>query len=320
MSPARRRVRHDDLSAVHGLQMLDHTKIPMGPFTTADARAFGVNRRDLDTAVRDGWLCKMLHGVYRRADSPDTVETRIVAAKRVLTPMAVYCDRTAAWLHGVDVFDYRELEILPPLECVVLRGRSRIERGECLGGERELLPSDVMELGGLRVTTPLRTALDLGCRLRRPDGLAALDLFARRHDVTTHVLTPALPRFRRRRGVVRLRGLVPLVDANSESPGESRTRLVIHDAGLPAPVLQHWVKHQGVPLFQLDLAWPKHRVAVEYDGQWHESTVEQRAADLARRQWLHEHGWTVIVVRRGDLGFEGASNWLEELRGALHLL
>ena len=30
----------------------------------------------------------------------------------MVTPGAVFCDRTAAWLHGVDVFDYRELEIL----------------------------------------------------------------------------------------------------------------------------------------------------------------------------------------------------------------
>jgi hypothetical protein len=300
--------------------MLVNADVPKGPFTTADARALGLSRRDLDAGVRESRLCRVLHGVYRRADTPDTVEMRIAAAARVLTPMAVYCDRTAAWLHGVDVFDYRELEILPPLDCVVLRGRSRIERGQCAGGERDLLPEDVMTLGAVRVTTPLRTALDLGCRLRRPEGLVALDLFARHHDVSVDVLVRSLPRYRRRRGVVRLRELVPLVDPRSESPGESRTRLVIHDAGVPAPVPQHWVMHRGEPLFRLDLAWPKHRVAVEYDGEWHESTEQQRAADRARRQWLREHGWTIIVVRRGDLDPDEASMWIEDLRGALHLL
>ena len=69
----------------------------------------------------------------------------------------------------------------------------------------------------------------------------------------------------------------------------------------------------------MDLAWPKHRVAVEYDGEWHELTEEQRAADRMRRRWLRDHGWTVIVVRRGDLGFEEASQWLDELRTALRL-
>ena len=48
---------------------------------------------------------------------------------------------------------------------------------------------------------------------------------------------------------------------------------------------QFWVVHRGVPLFRLDLAWPKHRVAVEYDGEeWHERTEEQRAADRAAAQ------------------------------------
>jgi hypothetical protein len=262
----------------------------------------------------------VLHGVYQRSDAPDTLESRIEAARLVLTPGVVFCDRTAAWLHGVDVFDYRELEILPPLECVVVRGRSRVDRRQCDGGERDLARYDVMELGAVRLTTPLRTALDLGCKLRRPDGLTALDMFARLHGVSQDMLLASLPRYRGRRGVVKLRGLVPLTDGRSESSGESRTRLVLHDAGLPAPVPQFWVVHRGVELFRLDLAWPKHLVAVEYDGQWHEHTEAQRAADRLRRRWLREHGWTVIVVRRGDLGLEGASRWLEEVRVALHLV
>lgn len=300
--------------------MLSFDQVPAGPFTTAGAGSLGLTRRSLDALVADGWLRRVLHGVYQRSDSPDTVESRIQAARLVLTPGVVFCDRTAAWMHGVDIFDYRELEILPPLECVVLRGRSRIERHECDGGERDLAPYDVMELDGVRLTTPLRTALDLGCRLRRPDGLAALDLFARHHAVTRELLEQSLPRCRRRRGVVKLRGLVPLTDGRSESPTESRTRLVIHDAGLPPPVPQFWVVHRGVELFRLDLAWPKHRVAVEYDGEWHEHTEAQRAADRLRRRWLREHGWKVIVVRRGDLGYEGASQWLEDLRIALRLV
>lgn len=300
--------------------MRNFDDVPVGPFTTAGARELGLTRRDLDVLTADGWLRRVVRGVYQRSDSSDTVESRIQAARLVVTPTAVFCDRTAAWLHGVDVFDYRELEILPPLECVVLHGRSRIERDECRGGERDLAPYDIMQVDGVRLTTPLRTAMDLGCTLRRPDVLTALDMFARQHGVGAEQIIRSLPRYRGRRGVRRLRGLAPLADARSESPGESRTRLKIHDAGLPSPELQHWVVYRGRPLFRLDLAWPRHRVAVEYDGEWHESTPAQRAADRARRKWLREHGWTVIVVRRGELGLEGAAGWLEELRSALHLV
>ena len=297
--------------------MHDLRTLPDEPFTTADARALGVTRPQLRELLEDGSVRRVLHGVYVRADAPDDFTTRVAAAARVVTPDAVFCDRMAAWLHGVDVFDYHELEVLPPVECVVLRGRSRIERGECAGGERDLAPQDVMLLGGVRVTTPLRTALDLGCGLRRPDGLAALDLFARHHDVSVHDLRRSLPRYRGRRGVIRLRGLVPLVDARSESAGESRTRLAMHDEGFPPPVLQHWVLEGGRPIFRLDFAWPKHRIAVEYDGQWHEASPEQIAADEARRRWLREHGWTVIVVRRGEVGRAHRAHWVAELRDAL---
>ncbi len=170
------------------------------------------------------------------------------------------------------------------------------------------------------MTTPLRTALDLGCLLPRPDGLAALDRFWREHGITRGALEASLPRYRRRRGVVKLRELVALTNPLAESPRESRTRLAIIDAGLPAPVLQFWVEHHGEPLFRLDLAYPRHRVAVEYDGEeWHDRTQEQRDADRVRRDWLERHGWTVIVVRRGDFSAETRGRWLRELRAALRL-
>jgi hypothetical protein len=299
--------------------MLD-TKLPCIPFTPVQAVELGVSRQQLRSLVAQRQVRRMLRGVYMRADVIDTVEIRALAAALVVAPAAVIVDRTAAWLHGVDVFDYRELEILPPLECVVLRDRSRIERPECVGGERDLALYDVMTVFGLRVTTPLRTALDLGCKLPRPDGLAALDMFMRLHGLTKADFEQSLPRYRRRRGVVRLREMVALADGRAESARESRTRLAIHDAGLPAPVPQFWVVHHGVAVFRLDLGYPNHRVAVEYDGEeFHDLTEDQRAADRDRREWLREQGWTVIVVRKGD--FEGSNRrrWIAQLRKALRL-
>lgn len=297
--------------------MLELGSLPLHPFSTAEARSLGLTRDRLDDMVVDGWLRRVLRGVYQRYDAADSIESRTAAAAIVVTRSAVFCDRTAAWLHGVDVFDHRDLEVLPRVDCVVPRGRARIERDECEGGERDLAPCDVMQLSGVWVTTPLRTALDLGCKLRRPDGLAALDMFARLHRVTRDDLWSALPRYRGRRGVVKLRGLLPLVDPRAESAPESRTRLRIHDAGLPAPEPQHWVLHRGVSLFRLDLAYPRSRVAVEYDGEWHDRTPQQHAADTERRAWLRQHGWTVIVVRRGELSFTGSAGWLDELRTTL---
>jgi hypothetical protein len=138
------------------------------------------------------------------------------------------------------------------------------------------------------------------------------------HDLSREQLRHEAARFFRRRGVVQLRRLIPLADPRSESPRESWTRLEIIDAGLPCPQPQYWIEIDGVPTYRLDLAYPRSRVAVEYDGdEFHQRTEEQKRRDAERRAWLGQRGWTVIVVRNGDFTGAGLQRWLSELRAAL---
>jgi hypothetical protein len=176
-----------------------------------------------------------------------------------------------------------------------------------------------VEIGGIRVTTPRRTALDLGCKLSRRDALAVMDALVRLHGISRADLVRELPRYFRRRGSVQLRQLVPLVDGRSESTGESWTRLEIHDRSLPVPVPQHWVHVAGVPTYRLDLAYPHARIAVEYDGEEFHSRPEDRLADEERRAWLREHGWVVIVLTKDSFTEEAIIGWIGELRRALAL-
>jgi hypothetical protein len=293
--------------------------LPEGPFTWPMARDAGFSREEVTALLASHEIRRVLRNVYYATDVPDNVETRCAAAALIMKPHCVVRDRTASWLHTVDTFEFRELEILPPLEMSVLRGHSRVRRIGCDGNERDLASSDIMTIGQVKVTTPLRTSLDLGSTRGRRDALAALDGFMRVHDLTRQELTAELPRFRRRRGVVQLRELIPLADARSESPGESWTRLAILDDGLPAPLPQFWVLDRGVPRYRLDLPYPKHKVVVEYDGREFHDKPEQREADWKRRTWLREHGWTVIVVRAEDFRPERLAAWLGELRRALRL-
>jgi hypothetical protein len=296
---------------------MSHIEIPTVPFTAAQARALGFTPYELRSLVKNRVLRRVLRNVYVRYETPDTTETRAAAARLVVSLASVVCDRTAAWIHGVDVFDYRELDILPPLETFVVRGNTRTRRPETAGGERDLTEDDICVVHGLRVTTPLRTALDLGCRLSRRDALAALDAFLRLHGITVDQLLAELPRYFRRRGVRQLRELLPLVDGRAESSGESWTRLAIIDDGLPKPEPQYWVMYGGRPLFRLDLAYPHARVCVEYDGlEFHEGD-EPEMHDEQRREWLERRGWTVIVVDKNSFTDEALAEWLEELRVAL---
>jgi hypothetical protein len=208
-------------------------ELPTVPFTTAEAEALGFSPNRLAEAVANRELIRVLRGVYLRADLPMDTLMRARCARLVISPHAVLCDRTAAWLHGVDVMRYSELDVLPPLESYVLRGHDPTDRPECDGGTRDLLADDWTWIGGVRVTTPLRTAVDLACKMPRREALAALDALVRAFGISHVEMQRLLRRYRRRRGVVQARQLAPLADGRAESTGESWTRLEILDRGLP---------------------------------------------------------------------------------------
>jgi hypothetical protein len=292
--------------------------LPDRPFRTNDLASLGLTRRRLADALAEGSVRRVFTGVAVASRAADSIELRAAALALVLGPEHVVCDRTAAWLHGVDALLYQEHEILPAVEVCALRGNQPSGRAGVDGRSRDLAPQDIMIIGGVRVTTPIRTALDLGCQLRRREAYAALNAFARQHELRVETLRAAAQRFRRRRGVRQLRELLGLIDPRVESARESWTLLAIYDAGLPLPEPQVWIEIDGRPTYRLDLAYRLSKVCVEYDGfDFHERDAGQRAYDEERRDWLRHDGWIVIVVRRGDFTGDALERWLRELREAL---
>ena len=291
---------------------------PDGPFTRADLTELNNPDAALKRGLRAGAIRPVLRGVFVRMDVADTTEMRAQAVAKVVRPHHVVTDRTAAWLHGIDVHVNAERDCVPRVEACALRGREPTAITGIDARSRDLRPDDVMTVHGVRVTTPLRTALDLGCYLRRREAYAAMNAFAARFDFTAVDYEGALVRYRRRRGVVQLRELAPLCDPRVESARESWVLLAIHDGGLPLPEPQYWIEIDCVPTYRLDFAYPQLRVCVEYDGvDFHERTADQKDVDRRRRKWLRDNGWTVIVVRRGDSRPATLERWLGELRGAL---
>ena len=76
---------------------------------------------------------------------------------------------------------------------------------------------------------------------------------------------------------------------------ETRIRLAIRAARLPVPVLQH-----PVGRYTLDMAYPKVRLAIEYDGRDH-LTPERALRDLDRQAWLSTAGWKLVRFRAHDV-------------------
>ncbi|PYC76028.1 hypothetical protein C7C45_02720 [Micromonospora arborensis] len=179
----------------------------------------------------------------------------------------------------------------------------------------EVDPGDTLHKAGLRVTSPARTCWDLARWLDVVEAVVVIDtmLSSRLTDVSA-LREYALSRAGRR-GWRSLLRAVDLADAGAESPQESRTRVRLVLAGLPRPQTQWVVADQGRFVARLDLAWPELKVAVEYDGLWH-NNPEQLHRDRRRLNQLLGGEWLVLHVTAKRLrdDFDG---FLAEVRAAL---
>lgn len=270
------------------------------PFTRAQAIERGVTRRQFQILRERELVKELTHGAYAVTQLRDTIESRARALQLVVPDAVLVVDRTAAWLHGVDALPRSAAYEPVPLE-LVSRNESRTRRAGVRGGIRNLLDSDVTQVEGMRVTTPLRTALDLGRSLRRSDAFAALCSFLR-HGLAHGDLQGQLPRFRRMPGVVQLRELAPLATGLPESPPEAVLLLACWDAGVESAVPQQWeYDDDGRPCYRCDITVPELRLRFEYQGVAAHRSPEKRAADADRKAWLEARGWCVVEVWAADL-------------------
>lgn len=287
------------------------------PFDRSLAADAGVTKDRLLGFLREGLVRQVLRGVYLDARVPDDLESRGRCLALRLPVGAAVCRLTAAWLRGVDGRMPEQCQGPPVVECVVPLGHEPVARPGVRGYVAPLRSDEVMVIGGVPCTSDLRTAVDLLRVLRPHMGLAVVDALAARGLVNAAEVQAEVDRWPGHRGVVQARYLASLIDARTESFGESWLRLRIVDAGFPRPVMQIEIADsQGRVRFRLDLGWPDRRIAVEYDGEEFHTTPERRRYDEVRRDvLLAEFGWTVIGVGKGEV--LGSSMRLERGVGEL---
>jgi hypothetical protein len=153
---------------------------------------------------------------------------------------------------------------------------------------------EVTRVAGLPVTTPARTAFDLGRQLTAADAMARLDALMRATPFSTDAVLILTTRYAGARGVRQLRTLLPRIDPGASSPKETWLRMLLIDAGLPTPETQIPVVVQYRTVALLDMGWERFKVAVEYDGDQHRTNRRQYVRDLRRLKELAELGWIVI--------------------------
>ena len=236
---------------------------------TADLRNRGIGYGELARLERVGDVRRIRRGAYAfgpelgKYEDAERHRELIDASVAGLADEAVLSHTSAAVLHGLPTWrsELGRVHVIRPRD---YGGRI----GEVVHVHPAAVPPDqVVGIDGLQVTSLARTVVDLGCSLSLfksvPLGDAALA-----SGLSAEELTRVLRTSRRRHGIPRARRMVGMLDAASESVGESCSRVTMFQIGLPTPELQFEVFNPyGYLVGRCDFYWRSRRTLGEFDGQ-----------------------------------------------------
>jgi hypothetical protein len=229
--------------------------------------------------------------VYLADYSAPSLRRRSEAAWLWSGRRSVLAGLAAAALHGSNWIDDDE-----PIELI---WRNPHPPAGIITRNQRIDPDEVTRVAGLPVTTPARTAYDLG-RLLRSTAVARLDALTRATPFSVEDVRLLAKRYPGARGLRQLRAALALVDGGAASPKETWLRLLLINAGLPTPTTQIPVHEDWRLVGVLDMGWEKYKVAVEYDGDHHRTSRRQYAKDQWRLRKFEAMGWIVIRVIAED--------------------
>ncbi|WIM90065.1 DUF559 domain-containing protein [Candidatus Mycobacterium wuenschmannii] len=256
-----------------------------GPFIGSEALAAG----DLSRYELRRYYRALLPGVYLDKRVSPTLQERTTAAWLWSRRQGVVAGSAAAAIHGSKWVDDGVLVEL-------IWRNARAPRGVLTRHDR-LCDNEFECRDGLLVTTPERTAFDIGRRESLGRAVASLDALAAATDFKVRDVQELAARHRHTRGLGRLARALDLLDAGAQSPKETWLRLLLISAGFPRPQTQIAVPGaDGFPRYFLDMGWEDIKLAVEYDGGQHWTDAWQYEKDVTRQEYLAGIDWTVVRV------------------------
>lgn len=262
-------------------------------FTTA-----GVDDNELAHRVRSGELLRIRRGAYRLpgalAAEAEHLELLRASLAQTREPGAVACHVSAAVVHGLPV----DLKHLGQVHLVREGPPHSAARGPVRRHRAPVVESTMV--GELPVTSLPSTVATLARLLPFAEGVAIAD--AALKQVSRPELLAALDVDPGRRGVVRARRVLAFADARAGSAGESRSRALMADLGLPMPdALQFEVIDREGPMYT-DFVWRAQRLVGEFDGEVKygrllkpgEDATKVVLAEKARERRLRRLGWWAV--------------------------
>lgn len=252
--------------------------ISVGLYRYDDLLASGHSPRAVAAAVRSMRLVRVRPGVYADGESWAAAkpESRIVARARALALVSktppVFSHETAAAQHGLPLFRPR----LDAVHVIVTEDRPGAASG-AVRHRGELTDEDVVDVDGLRCTTVARTVADVARTGTFEQAVTVADAAMRALCVPTVgvYLVDRADEFRQtacavaRRsahGVTRAERSLAFADGRAQLPGESISRIRLHELGFRAVELQVRVPGPGCSNFYVDFGLDDARGLGEFDG------------------------------------------------------
>jgi hypothetical protein len=196
--------------------------------------------------------------------------------------------------------------------------RVHLTRPRVGGGQRRSLVEvhtsplserDLIMVGSLAVTSLARTVVDLARTLPFEQAVAAGDR-ALATGLPPAALEPVLDDMRGWPGVRQARRVVDFLDARSESPGGSVSRVRFAAYLMPPPEPQYRVYDDlGHLVGRADFGWEEQRVLGEFDGEIKyekllrpgETVRDVLRREKEREQALRDLGWEIVRWMWADL-------------------
>ncbi|OCB12386.1 hypothetical protein A5717_16960 [Mycolicibacterium porcinum] len=232
------------------------------------------------------------HQVFRDVYVPRRVKLtpvdKAVAAWLWSGRRAVVAGLSAAALHGSKWIDAAH-----PAE---LNQSSQHRTAGILLHSDTLWDDETCRVGDIRVTTPHRTAFDLGRRKGLTTAVARVDALLQATEMKIPDIQALVQRHKGLRGLAQLRQVLELADYGSESPQETRTRLLLTEAGMRPSHTQIVVFDHRRIVGRIDMGWPEWKVGVQYDGIQHWTDPKRRTIDIDQNVEYRDLGWRIVHV------------------------
>ncbi|MGW1343346.1 type IV toxin-antitoxin system AbiEi family antitoxin domain-containing protein [Kribbella sp. NPDC002412] len=167
----------------------------------------------------------------------------------------------------------------------------------------KLAAADLAEVEGRLVTSPLRAAVESACATSFEVAVVGVDAALREYDVSDADIRSLLHVFEFWPGGTNARAALRFGNRLSESVGESRLRVLLHEHGLPAPVLQSELHDADGLVGRVDFHFPAYDTVVEFDGmlKYGGGSPEVLVREKRREDRLRALGLTVVRADWADL-------------------